>query len=577
MALHVSKALLQKALLEMNSWHPNVPLIFVFSKQRPSSNGQVDGGAQAVRGAYDDLFNLDRIGIRDESRKFFLHVCHGKAGEFPYALKKPTDAYGKTHQRIIKDTFGQNFLERISEGKYKIEKDFTKKVLQYFGLERPLDLKPLVLFYFWNNISPNTKVRQLWEKFSKSFGLDQAPFSQVFTCSDFDQVVETESGPNVDVKGLFLPNEYGTEKIDVEFWKRFRVNLENVLKEIKWQGPASDLAASIATGLLNDQSIFLLGPPGTGKTTLVHDGILPALRLTYGSSREIGFSAHTLTPSSTCSDLLGFQGLDGDWVMGPLGKAVLFPAPKDTPVEGEEEAPSEQVDSSPMLLFFDEANRVDIEGLLAPLQPAFDRMQRRLDPGVIQLGKNDYITPKKVWRIFAGNSPSADMGRREQSRPFKRRTSLCVTPDPMAAVMSRSASFRSLAFDLLERGSTIDDPEIAEPCLLLFGQWKSDTDRIEDLRIVLEGVSHLPQVAVTVGLVESVLFRTASHAALGRDLALDSALCQSLVGLLCGQPSILSSIAETAIERKLPQFGAAVKAVMEESKTGMNFEVNPIL
>ena len=85
----------------------------------------------------------------------------------------------------------------------------------------------------------------------------------------------------------------------------------------------------------------------------------------------------------------------------------------------------------PHLVFFDEANRVDIEGLIAPVQAALDRMQARKPGGVITLGRDQYVLPAKVWRIFAGNSPATDIGRKEQSRPFKRRLSVVSPPDPM--------------------------------------------------------------------------------------------------------------------------------------------------
>ena len=142
----MSRSALSEAIKSINMWHPNVPLILAFSKQKAGVNGEISGGASAVRSTYDDLFALDRIGIRDEAKKFYLHLCHGKRSDFPYALKKPTANYGKTHQRIIKDTFGQSFLKRVSEGQYSLDKDFAKKALAYFELNAPIDVKPLLLF-----------------------------------------------------------------------------------------------------------------------------------------------------------------------------------------------------------------------------------------------------------------------------------------------------------------------------------------------------------------------------------------------------------------------------------------------
>ena len=587
----VRRDVLAEAVMTINRWHPNTPLLLVFSKQKPGPKGTVLGNVESVRDAYDSLFNLDQIGIQDASRKYYLHFCHGPSGakDFPFAIKKPTDNYGKTHQRIIKDTFAnpEGFLTRVSEGKYNLKANAEAMILKYLDARWPIDLRPLVLLHYWNRAAAGAKIGELWKKFAAAFAVDKAPFDKVFTCrGTSDPVQFAPEGEPVDMRQVCLPSEYGTGAMDSEFWNRFRAVLEDKLKELKWQGRLGPLVAGITSGLMQDQAVFLLGAPGTGKTTLVTDAILPALREAYGTENNLKFSEFPLTPASTSSDVFGFQGLDGNWVQGPFVRDVMLPYAPDTsgtPESAEASAaPSDDEPGvptpSPHLVFFDEANRVDIEGLLAPVQAALDRMQARKPGGVITLGKDQYVLPAKVWRIFAGNSPATDIGRKEQSRPFKRRLSVVLPPDPMDEVVSSSARFRATCLELLERASKIADVERSEPALGLLGDLKTNSDRIEDLRVVLEAVRALPQVAVTVGLVESVLLRAASHKALKQDAPLDAALAQSLVGLISGDTGQVERVAELAKERGFGQLNTAVmRDVVYAQQTDGRFEIDPLL
>lgn len=58
----ISPEAIRSAIIEINKWHPNTPLLLVFSQQKPGSKGEVSGGAQAVRNVYDNLFNLENKG-----------------------------------------------------------------------------------------------------------------------------------------------------------------------------------------------------------------------------------------------------------------------------------------------------------------------------------------------------------------------------------------------------------------------------------------------------------------------------------------------------------------------------------
>jgi MoxR-like ATPase len=585
----IRRDVLVDAVKTINRWHPNTPLLLVFSKQKPGTKGTVFGNVESVRSAYDSLFNLDQIGVQDSSRKFYLHFCHGSSGakDYPFAIKKPTENYGKTHQRIIKDTFAnpEGFLTRTSEGKYVLKENAESIILKYLDANGPIDLRPLVLLHYWNRAAGATTVGDLWRQFNSAFAVNMKPFDKVFTCSGTDDPVPL--GPTdetLNMRQLCLPDEYGTGTIDSEFWNRFRSILEDKLKEQNWQGRLGPLIAGITSGLMQDQAIFLLGAPGTGKTSLVTNAILPALRETYGTENNLKFSEFPLTPASTSSDVFGFQGLDGNWVKGPFVRDVMQAYTQEQNEPAESSAGSAVYDGEaassppPHLVFFDEANRVDIEGLLAPIQSALDRMQARKPGGVITLGRDQYVLPTRVWRIFAGNSPATDIGRKEQSRPFKRRLSVVLPPDPMEEVLANASRFRSACLDLLERAAKIEDVEVSDSALALLGDLKSNANRLEDLRVVLEGVRALPQIAVTVGLVESILLRAASHKALKQDAPLDAALSQTLVGLVAGDNTGVEHVAALASERGFSQLNLAImRDVVGTQQTDGRFEVDPVL
>jgi len=83
----ISLDVLKECILEINGWHQNTPLLLVFSKQKRPETDTVDGGNQAVRATYDSLFSLSHVGISDDARKYYLHFCHGKKGETPFAIR----------------------------------------------------------------------------------------------------------------------------------------------------------------------------------------------------------------------------------------------------------------------------------------------------------------------------------------------------------------------------------------------------------------------------------------------------------------------------------------------------------
>lgn len=576
----------------MNKWHPRTPLYLVFSKQQPGKEGEVSGSRSSVAEVFNDLFGLDKIGISDEARNFHLKLCHGnKERGYAFGKRLKNKKYGGGYQRTIKDTLDDYGLERLSSGQYRLESDFSERALDYLKndtqleFKNRLDLKPLVLWYYWDDVEDAETVADLWGRFCERFGTDKPPFDEIFTCTNPEQEIEKQRKGDYSIKSLVLPLDYGDNDLGPDFWNRFRNALINELNGEDWEGPIPELAAKITSGLMSDQSIFLLGPPGTGKTTMVNDAIVPALREAYSGDGEPVFNAFTMTPESTQSDLLGFQGLNGDWVMGPVGDSVLYEADgqedekNDAEDEDEEEdAVSVDVEAVPHLLFFDEANRVNIENVLSPLQGPFDRMRQGKEPGLITLGQQDYIMPRRVLRVYAGNSPAQDTGLKEQSRAFKRRISVMPMPDYLENIIAHRGRFPALVRDRLDALSQQDDVSISQPATELRSSWEENEEPMESLRLVLKEVRDIPDVPVTIGLLEAILLRTATHYNMERSDPLDAALTQTLIGMMGGDADQIEDVVEVAEERRLTQFKEAIESeVLDLYEGQMIHDLNPIL
>lgn len=587
----VAEDMLENAILEMNKWHPRTPLYLVFSKQEPGEEGEVSGSTNAVAEVFNDLFGLDKIGISDEARNFHLKLSHGnKARGYAFGKRLKNKKYGGGYQRTIKDTLDDHGLEWLSSGQYKMEPDFSDRALEYLKndtqleLDDRLDLKPLVLWCYWDDVEDAETIGDLWNRFCDRFGTDKPPFDEIFTCTDLNQKIRKEQKGDYSIKSLVLPQEYGGDELDPDFWNRFRNALISELNNLDWEGNVSNLAAKVTSGLMSDQSIFLLGPPGTGKTTMVNDAIVPALREAYGGDGEPIYKDFTMTPESTQSDLLGFQGLDGDWLMGPVGDSILYDTDSQNDRENEQENEEEEetvtVDAAsvPHLLFLDEANRVNIENVLSPLQGPFDRMRQGKEPGLVTLGQEDYIIPRRVLRVFAGNSPAEDTGLKEQSRAFKRRISVMPMPDYLENVITHRGRFPALVRSRLDYLSQQDDVSISQPATELRSSWEKNEEQIESLRLVLDQVRDLPDVPVTIGLLEAILLRTATHYNMERSNPLDAALTQTLIGMMGGEADQIEDVVEIAEERRLTEFKEAIESeVLDLYEGQMIHDLSPIL
>lgn len=204
---------------------------------------------------------------------------------------------------------------------------------------------------------------------------------------------------------------------------------------------ATSLADAIIASLAATKRVFLLGDPGTGKTKLAKI-ITTSFRETLGGARLLAVEV-TVTAKTTETTLMGFSGLDGDWVDGELtssvnGRRLL-----------KEVAPVVDIEPSQVnVIVLNEANRTDAEALLARIQKSLDSGSQ--DPAdddhTLQLGgAGPHRLSPWTYVIMTGNSPRDDAGRSEQSRPFQRRIGLLWIPNALVKRLHEdtAAEFRA--------------------------------------------------------------------------------------------------------------------------------------
>ena len=139
-------------------------------------------------------------------------------------------------------------------------------------------------------------------------------------------------------------------------------------------GEANSLAREVIVGLATTKRVFLLGDPGTGKSE-------------FAALVEEAFRAHLgerlraipaeVTDKTSETTLMGFPGLDGEWVHGRLtapdqdGSLLLLKNPPSTDSD-----PSDTQAPQVNLITLNEANRRDVEALLALIQASLDSASR---------------------------------------------------------------------------------------------------------------------------------------------------------------------------------------------------------
>lgn len=236
--------------------------------------------------------------------------------------------------------------------------------------------------------------------------------------------IQSSRPTNAELQAELMPSEdvgadEPTSTLVREDWQQILNELADLARArfVGLDGKEKLLAEQVVVGLATVKRIFLIGDPGTGKSE-------------FAKLIETAFRAHLserlrvipteITDKTSETTLMGFPGLDGNWVQGRL---TVSDAEGSLFYSKSEEVPKDQVN----LIILNEANRRDIEDLLSLLQSSLDSNSR--DPNSpsheIRLGKSGvHILSPDTYVVMTGNSPRDDAGRTPQSRPLRRRIGL---------------------------------------------------------------------------------------------------------------------------------------------------------
>lgn len=369
-----------------------------------------------------------------------------------------------------------------------------------------------------------------------------------------------------------LPSRF-VEGIDSE-----RINdLRNALNDAitsEFQGFSADetaaLSAGAVTALLADKRLFLLGDPGVGKSKFSR--MIADCFIEVFSEERVFVLQEEITDRTTPENILGFSGIGGDWIDGSItakrnGRALLYD-------NSEIDNPKNRNQIN--LIILDEANRRDIESLLARLQLSID--SQSLDPKdrshtvALDSAGVRYLSPFTYF-VMTGNSPKDDHGRIIQSRPFRRRPGLILMPNPFEKILvGPKEEFVAHSINFWEqhcqRGLLISTDSIKAFTLAL----NSDADILYDLQTIFTAMSK-HKCGVSFGLLEK-LFRNASmiFSMLGGLAAsIDQALFVSISPMLSTDAAIEGTSLRielldilTKTNKKYPQFNSIVANYLSE-------------
>src|SRR5262249_2812118 len=113
-----------------------------------------------------------------------------------------------------------------------------------------------------------------------------------------------------------IPSEF-VEPLTQEVWKDIKERLIELATK-KYRGVSKDqiesVCAEVIAGLMGTKRVFLLGDPGVGKSEFTKL-VVEAFESVLDEDRLLSVSID-ITDKSSETNLLGFAGLDGQWIDG---------------------------------------------------------------------------------------------------------------------------------------------------------------------------------------------------------------------------------------------------------------------
>jgi 5-methylcytosine-specific restriction protein B len=378
---------------------------------------------------------------------------------------------------------------------------------------------------------------------------------------------------DLEYQRALLPTHF-VEPITHEIWLQVQAKLEELMLDY-YEGIKEEeinaISRSIISGLAGTKRIFLLGDPGTGKTKLA-EFLRLAFESVVDSSRLLTISTD-ITDKSSESTLVGFVGLDGNWVVGTLtasrGSMRLL---HEKGIES-----NSNIRSQVNLIILDEANRRDIESMLARVQTALDCSSR--DPEheayTIALGKSgDHLISPFTYLVMTGNSPRDDDGRSEQSRPFRRRPSLISVPNPLRSRLADCSKedFVGIVKRIWLRNasdSQAQGPIVAEIAEKIINA-ETELELFREVLLIMGAY----QLGISYGLLRKIVILAGNEYVFGESTyrrALDAALTAGLTATLSSSnvvndKSLRSSLLDLGppLATTFPRFSDVVQNVLSE-------------